>query len=224
MPESLKKEHRRAFDLKRANPLGSFIHLKKYPTLIGLVLAIFLLYTGSHAIQSNWAYFTMYRFDWDEKMVGISLGVIGLLVALVQGLLIRWVNPKLGNRKSIYVGMALYAIGMFLFAVATEGWMLFIFLIVYCLGGIAGPALQAIITLQVPDNEQGEIQGTLTSLMSASAIVGPPLMTGIFYYFTKEEAPFTMAGAPFVLGGFLMLLSAYLAFYSLRGKRSNTKI
>jgi len=224
LPESLKKEHRRAFDLKRANPLGSFIHLKKYPTLIGLVLAIFLLYTGSHAIQSNWAYFTMYRFDWDEKMVGISLGVIGLLVALVQGLLIRWVNPKLGNRKSIYVGMALYAIGMFLFAVATEGWMLFIFLIVYCLGGIAGPALQAIITLQVPDNEQGEIQGTLTSLMSASAIVGPPLMTGIFYYFTKEEAPFTMAGAPFVLGGFLMLLSAYLAFHSLRRKRSNTKI
>ena len=120
--------------------------------------------------------------------------------------------------------MALYAIGMFLFAVATEGWMLFIFLIVYCLGGIAGPALQAIITLQVPDNEQGEIQGTLTSLMSASAIVGPPLMTGIFYYFTKEEAPFTMAGAPFVLGGFLMLLSAYLAFHSLRRKRSNTKI
>ncbi len=220
LPESLKKENRRAFDLKRANPLGSFIHLKKYPTLIGLVLAIFLLYTGSHAIQSNWAYFTMYRFDWDEKMVGISLGVIGLLVALVQGLLIRWVNPRLGNRKSIYVGMALYALGMFLFAVATQGWMLFIFLVVYCLGGIAGPALQAIITLQVPDNEQGEIQGTLTSLMSASAIVGPPLMTGIFYYFTKEEAPFTMAGAPFILGGFLMLVSAFLAFHSFRAKRS----
>lgn len=218
LPESLNKENRRPFDIKRANPLGSFLHLKKYPTLIGLVLAIFLLYTGSHAIQSNWAYFTMYQFEWDEKMVGISLGVIGLLVALVQGLLIRWVNPKLGNVKSIYIGMALYAVGMFLFAAATEAWMLFIFLIVYCLGGIAGPALQAIITLQVPQNEQGEIQGTLTSLMSASAIVGPPLMTGIFYYFTQDEAPLKLAGAPFILGGFLMLFSAFLAFKSLSKK------
>ncbi len=218
LPESLTKKNRRNFDIKRANPLGSFLHLKKYPTLIGLVIAIFLLYTGSHAIQSNWAYFTMYQFDWDEKMVGFSLGVIGLLVALVQGVLIRWANPRLGNERSIYIGMTLYAIGMFLFAFATQSWMLFIFLIPYCLGGIAGPALQAIISLQVPASEQGEIQGTLTSLMSASAIVGPPVMTGIFYYFTNKEAPLVFGGAPFVLGGILMLLSAFLAFSSLKKK------
>ena len=221
LPESLSKENRRAFNIKRANPLGSFLHLKKYPKLIGLVLAIFLLYTGSHAIQSNWSYFTMYQFDWDEKMVGYSLGVIGLLVALVQGVLIRWVNPRLGNEKSIYIGMALYAIGMFLFAFATQSWMLFVFLIPYCLGGIAGPALQAIISLQVPSTEQGEIQGTLTSLMSASAIVGPPVMTGIFYYFTHKDAPFEFGGAPFVLGGILMLFSAFLAFKALRNKKRN---
>ena len=220
LPESLSKENRRNFDIKRANPLGSFLHLKRYPSLIALVLAIFLLYTGSHAIQSNWAYFTMYQFDWDEKMVGISLGVIGLLVALVQGLLIRWVNPKLGNEKSIYIGMALYAVGMFMFAFATQSWMMFVFLIPYCLGGIAGPALQAIISLKVPASEQGEIQGTLTSLMSASAIVGPPVMTGIFYYFTNKDAPFIFGGAPFVLGGVLMLISAFLAFNSLRKNAS----
>ena len=216
LPESLSKENRRAFDIKRANPIGSFLHLKKYPKLIGLVLAVFILYTASHAIQSNWSYFTMYQFDWDEKMVGISLGVIGLLVGLVQGVLIRWVNPRLGNEKSIYVGMALYAIGMLLFAFATESWMLFVFLIPYCLGGIAGPAFQAIISLQVPATEQGEIQGTLTSVMSASAIVGPPIMTGIFYYFTTDEAPFIFSGAPFVLAGFLMVVSSILAYYSLR--------
>lgn len=221
LPESLTKENRRAFNIKRANPLGSFLHLKKYPTLVGLVLAIFLLYTGSHAIQSNWAYFTMYQFDWDEKMVGFSLGVIGLLVALVQGVLIRWVNPKLGNEKSIYIGMGLYAIGMFLFAFATQSWMLFVFLIPYCLGGIAGPALQAIISLQVPSTEQGEIQGTLTSLMSASAIVGPPVMTGIFYYFTNKNTPFAFGGAPFILGGILMILSTLLAYNSLRKKSKN---
>ena len=216
LPESLSKDNRRAFSLKRANPIGAFLNLKKYPKLIGLVVSIFLLYTASHAVHSNWSYFTMYKFNWDEKMVGISLGAIGLLVGIVQGGLIRVINPKLGNEKSIYVGMALYTVGMFLFATATESWMMVAFLIPYCLGGIAGPALQAVISSQVPANEQGEIQGTLSSLMSASAIVGPPMMSTVFYYFTHKEAPFQFAGAPFVLGGILMFLSTIIAYFSFK--------
>jgi MFS transporter, DHA1 family, tetracycline resistance protein len=216
LPESLTIENRRKFDIKRANPVGAFINLKKYPSLIGLIIAIFILYVASHAVQGNWSYFTMYKFGWTEKMVGISLGVIGLLVGIVQGVLIRWINPKLGNQKSIYIGMGLYALGMFLFAMASEGWMMFVFLIPYCLGGIAGPALQSVVSSQVPANEQGEIQGTMTSLMSASAIVGPPLMTSVFYYFTHKEAPFQFAGAPFVLAGILMFISALIAYFSFR--------
>jgi DHA1 family tetracycline resistance protein-like MFS transporter len=218
LPESLSKDNRRAFSLKRANPIGAFLNLKKYPQLIGLVISIFLLYTASHAVHSNWSYFTMYKFNWDEKMVGISLGAIGLLVGIVQGGLIRVINPKLGNEKSIYVGMSLYTVGMFLFATATQSWMMFAFLIPYCLGGIAGPAMQAVISSQVPANEQGEIQGTLSSLMSASSIVGPPMMSTVFYYFTHKEAPFQFAGAPFVLGGILMFLSTIIAYYSFRNK------
>ena len=218
LPESLSEDNRREFSLKRANPIGAFLNLKKYPQLIGLVISIFLLYTASHAVHSNWSYFTMYKFNWDEKMVGISLGAIGLLVGIVQGGLIRWINPKLGNEKSIYVGMALYSIGMFLFATATESWMMFAFLIPYCLGGIAGPAMQAVISSQVPANEQGEIQGTLSSLMSASAIVGPPMMSTVFYYFTHKDAPFQFAGAPFILGGVLMLLSTIIAYFSFKKK------
>ncbi|ANO47135.1 major facilitator superfamily (MFS) permease [Flavobacterium columnare] len=216
LPESLSKKHRRAFDWTRANPIGAFISLKKYPKLIGLTLAVFLLHTASHAVQSNWSYFTMYQFHWDETMIGLSLGVIGLLVALVQGGLIRWINPKLGNVKSIYVGMALYTIGMFLFGFASQSWMMFAFLIPYCLGGIAGPALQAVIAGQVPANEQGEIQGTLTSLISASAIIGPPIMSSVFYYFTQESNAHSFAGAPFILGGFGMLLSTLMAYVSLK--------
>jgi len=216
LPESLPKEKRSVLNLKKANPIGSFLHLKKYPKLIGLASSMFLLYVASHAIQSNWSFFMMYKFNWDEKMVGISLGVIGLLVALVQGVLIRWVNPWLGNEKSIYVGFFLYSLGMLLFTFANQSWMMFIFLIPYCLGGIAGPALQAVISIQVPETEQGKIQGTLTSLMSASAIVGPPLMTGIFYYFTKEQTPFEFAGAPFLLASILMTISAMMAYYSFR--------
>ena len=216
LPESLSKENRRAFEWKRANPITAFLRLKKYPSLIGLIIAIFLLYVGSHAVHSNWSFYTMYRFNWNEKMVGISLGVVGLLVGLVQGGLIRWTSPRLGNEKSIYIGLSLYTIGMLLFAFATESWMLFVFLIPYCLGGIAGPALQATVSAKVPANEQGEIQGTMASLMSASAIVGPPMMTNTFYFFTHKEAPFQLPGAPFILGSLLMLLSTVIAYYSLK--------
>ena len=216
LPESLPKEKRRAFDIKRANPIGNFLKLKKQPQLIYLILAMFIMYTASHAMHSNWSYFTMYEFDWDEKMVGLSLGMVGLMVALVQGVLIRWVNPKLGNKKSVYVGFTLYTIGLLLFAFASEGWMMFAFLIPYCLGGIAGPALQAIIANQVKDNEQGEIQGTLASVMSASAIAGPPLITGVFYFFTSEKAPFIFGGAPFVLASALTLISLFIAYFSLK--------
>lgn len=216
LPESLSKENRRTFEWKRSNPVGAFLHLKKYPNLIGLIIAIFILYVGSHAVQSNWSFFTMYRFNWDEKMVGISLGVIGLLVGIVQGGLIRWINPKIGNVKSIYFGLMLYTLGMFLFAFATESWMMFAFLVPYCLGGISGPALQAVVSENVSPSEQGEIQGTLTSLMSASSIIGPPMMSSVFYFFTHEDAPIIFPGAPFVLGGILMFVSTILAYKTLR--------
>ncbi len=219
LPESLSVDNRRNFNLKRANPIGAFMNIRKRPSLYGLLFSLFLVYIASHAIQGNWSYFTMYKFHWDEKMVGISLGVIGLLVGLVQGVLIRWINPILGNEKSIYVGLALYTLGLSLFAMATESWMVFLFLVPYCLGGIAGPAMQAVISSKVDASEQGEIQGTLSSLMSASTIIGPPLMSSVFYYFTHNDAPFKFAGAPFVLGASLMLISTIIAFFSFRKNR-----
>jgi len=218
LPESLAEENRRNFNLKRANPIGVFVNIRKRPALYGLMISLFLVYVASHSIQGNWSYFTMYQFHWDEKMVGVSLGVIGLLVGLVQGVLIRWINPKLGNEKSIYVGLLLYMVGLLLFSIATESWMVFVFLIPYCLGGIAGPAMQAVISSKVDATEQGEIQGTLSSLMSVSTIIGPLLMTNVFHYFTNDNAPFKFAGAPFVLGATLMLFSATIAYFSFKKK------
>ena len=151
-------------------------------------------------------------------MIGISLGIVGLLVGGVQGGLVRVVNPRIGNEKSIYVGLGLYALGLLLFAFATEGWMMFVFLIPYCLGGIAGPALQSIISGHVPPNEQGELQGALTSLMSATSIIGPPLMTNLFAYFTHKEAPVYFPGAAFFLGAVLMMASTYYAYKALHTK------
>lgn len=220
LPESLDPAHRRPFEWRRANPVGSLLHLKKYPALSGLIVALVLVYLAAHAIQSNWSFFTMYKFKWTEKLVGISLGVVGLLVGIVQGGLIRVINPRLGNEKSIYLGLALYALGMFLFAFASQSWMMFAILIPYCLGGIAGPALQSIISGHVAPSEQGELQGALTSLMSATSIVGPPLMTNLFYYFTHKDAPVQFPGAPFLLGGILLLASALVAYNALKHERA----
>ena len=221
LPESLDKKNRRAFDWRRANPIGSLKLLRKHPEISGLVISLILIYIASHAVQSNWSFYTMFRFNWDERMVGISLGVVGLLVGLVQGLLIRWINPLIGDRKSIYYGLLLYGIGMLLFAFATEGWMMFVFLIPYCLGGICGPALQSIITKNIPSNEQGELQGALTSLMSATSIIGPPLMTNLFYYFTHKAAPFQFPGAPFFLAFLLFIASIYFVYINFSKKKKS---
>ena len=219
LPESLDKAHRRPFSWKRANPLGSLMQLKKYPSLGGLVGSLILVYIAAHAVQSTWTFINIEKFKWSESMIGYSLGMVGLLVAIVQGGLIRFINPKLGNERSVYIGLALYALGLLLFAFASQTWMMFAFLIPYCLGGIAGPALQSIISGAVPSNEQGELQGALTSLMSATSIIGPLVMTNLFAYFTKADAPVHFAGAPFLLGAVLMLGSAVIAYLTLKSRR-----
>ncbi len=222
LPESLSKENRRNFDWKKANPINTFITLSKYKKIAGLLFAFIFLYLGSHAVQSNWSYFTMFRFSWSKSMVGYSLAAVGVLVGLVQGLLIKYINPRLGNEKSVYVGFGLYALGMFLFAFASQSWMMFAFLIPYCLGGISGPALQAIMSSEVPATHQGELQGGLTSLMSATSIIGPVMMTGLFAYTTKADSPVYFPGAPFILGGILMLISSLITYWDLHWRHRNS--
>jgi len=215
LPESLPVENRRPFDWKRANPIGSLRQLQRYPVILGMVGSLVLIYIAGHATQSTWTYFTMYRFGWNEAWVGYSLGAIGILTGLVQGVLIRYINPRLGATRSVVLGLSLYALGLLLFAFAGQGWMMFVFLVPYCLGGIAGPALQGIMSGQVPANEQGELQGALTSLVSVTAIIGPPLMTGLFSYFTGPKAPVHFPGAAFLAAAILAVLSGILAARSL---------
>ena len=216
LPESLSLENRRKFDWKRSNPLSSIKQLKKYPAVSGLVISYFLIYLATNSVQSTWSFFTIQQFNWNPKMIGISLGLVGLLVGIVQGGLIRIINPLLGSKRSVYVGMALYTIGLILFSFASQSWMMFVFLVPYCLGGICGPALQSIISGQVPSNQQGELQGGLTSIMSLTSIIGPVVMTSLFSYFTSPTAPFHFAGASFFLGSILMALGLYFAYKTLR--------
>lgn len=212
LPESLDKEHRRAFEWKKANPFGSLRFLRKAKSISGLALCYFLIYLAAMAVQGNWNYFTMYRFHWTADLVGYSLGAVGLMVGLVQAVLTRKINPWLGNEKSIYTGLFLYSLGLTLFAFATESWMMFAFLVPYCLGGIAGPALQSTMSSHVARNEQGALQGALTSLMSLTTIIGPLIMNNLFKYFTTSKAPFYFPGVSFLLGAIFMLLSLLVVF------------
>lgn len=214
LPESLKKENRREFDWKRANPIGSLKNLGRYPTLLGLVGALFCLQIAGQTHPSTWSYFTMKEFGWNSDQVGYSLGFVGLMVAIVQGGLNRVINPKIGDRKSVIIGLIFYGLGFVLFSLATKGWMMYIFMIPFGLGGIAGPALQSMITKQVAPNEQGELQGGITSLQSVTTIVGPLVASNLFAYYSDGKDHFQFPGAAFLMAGILTFLSLFIALKS----------
>lgn len=216
LPESLKEENKRAFDWRRANPVGTLKNIARYPVVAGLFSALAFVYVAAHAVQSNWSYYTIEKFNWSETQIGISLGVVGFVFGLVQGVLIRIIIPKLGQQRSVYVGLAFNAMGLFLYAISSQSWMMYAVTVVYCLGGIAGPALQGVMSTIVPPNEQGELQGAFASLLSLTSIIGPLLMNSIFYYFTHSDAPTYFPGAAMLLGSVLTVVSTLLARRTLK--------
>lgn len=213
LPESLTSQKRRSFELNRANPFGALKIISNF-SAAGLFLVFFLIYLSHHATQSTWTYYTMFKFGWDEAMVGISLGVVGICVAVVQGGLTRWCIPKMGLTNAVYLGIGAYIIGFLGFSWAPNGKIMLAMIMPYALGGFAGPSLQGIISNQVPANMQGELQGVLTSLISFSAIIGPPVMTQSFSYFSTSGALY-IPGAPFILGALLSIVALIIGVKTL---------
>lgn len=218
VPESLSKENRRAFDIKRANPLGTFINLKRYPEIVLLVTGLLILFIAGKTIETIWGYYNIKKFNWSEAEIGYSLAFVGVLVSIVQGGLIRWAIPKFGQIRSIYIGIFFYTGGLILFAFAGSSWMMYMALIPYCLGGLTGPSIQGIISNKVPANEQGEIQGVFTALMSISSIISPLIMTNLFYFFSRDNAPVYFPGASFLLSALLCVIATLVIYAGLRSK------
>jgi DHA1 family tetracycline resistance protein-like MFS transporter len=216
VPESLPASQRRPFEWARANAVASLLRLANYPKILGLVVALVLLYLAGSATQSVWTFYGVLKFKWDETMIGYSLGAVGVGALVVQGGLVRVLIPKLGTARAITVGLLFYITGFVLYAFASQGWMMFAITGIYCLGGLAGPALQGSISGQVPANEQGELQGALTSLISATGVVGPLVMTSLFAHFTQPNAPVYFPGMPFLAGAGLTLLALLVAAGPLR--------
>jgi DHA1 family tetracycline resistance protein-like MFS transporter len=219
LPESLSIKNRRRFEWKRANPVGSLLRLRNYSMSVStLITAYTMVYIGQKAIESTLPFYLIEKFKW--KLPSISaLGIfIGLLIAGIQGGLVRWVIPKFGLRKNIMAGIAFYGIGLILIAFNNVGWLMYVYMIPYCLGGIGGTALQGFISEHVSPREQGELQGALTSLVSITTIIGPLLMTSLFHHFTSKESSIYFPGAPFLMGAILMLVSIALTIRSFKKK------
>lgn len=218
VPESLTKENRRSFSWRNANPIGVFKHMKRYPQIYALLSCIILINLAAHAVQSTWSYYTMEKFAWDEKMVGISLGFIGILLTIVQAGLLRIIIPKLGLSKSILIGLFLLTVALPLIGLVSSSGMLFAASVLYVCGGIGGPALQSLISNLTPHNEQGQIQGGIASVISLTAIFGPLMMSNLFAFFTKDNTSIYLPGAPFIMGGILTLAAFFIAYIYFRQK------
>ncbi|WP_345955446.1 TCR/Tet family MFS transporter [Mucilaginibacter sp. PAMB04168] len=222
LPESLSVENRRPFDWSRANPIGALKRLTMYPAIAGLISAFSLVYIASKAVESVLAFFLVEKFKWSMSSIS-SLGIfIGVLLIAIQGGLIRIIIPKLGQQRSIVFGLLFYAIGLALIAFANQGWLMYVYMIPYCLGGISGPALQGLITSKVEPNEQGELQGGLNSLLSITTVIGPLLMSSLFAHFTNPKtSSIYFPGAPYLLGAILMLISTVIAIRSFKRTNAN---
>jgi len=216
LPESLDKEHRRKFEWKRANPIGSIRQLGKYSTLASLAGAFTLLYIAQKAVEYQLSFFVYERFNWSMTSVGFLGIFIGVLLIGIQGGLIRYLIPLWGLKKNIIIGLISYGVGLTLIAFASKGWLVYVYMIPYCFGGISGPALQGLISSKFAQNEQGELQGGLKLLDSLSLVVGPLVMGYTFKFFTVKGSSIYFAGAPYILGALLVLISIIMVVRSLK--------
>lgn len=217
LPESLPPERRSRLTLARANPVGAFVGLGRYPLVAGLAGAMFLLNLAMFGLHMTWVLYTKHRFDWSPMYVGFSLFCVGLGAVIVQAGLVRKIVPRLGERRSLLIGLCIGIFAYVGYGAATQGWMIYIIIAFASLGGIAQPAAQAIITKTVRPYEQGEVQGALTSLQCIAQIVGPLMATRAFGYFISDQAPIYLPGASFFLGAVFSALGTAVAAWATKG-------
>lgn len=222
LPESHAKENRRPFDWTKANPFASLSQLGKYPVVLGLTATIALERLAHDSLPATWVLYTTYRFHWTEFDNGLSLALVGIVFAIVQGGLTGRIVYWLGERNAIICGLTLGSLTFLAYGLSTQGWMLYVAIIFGSLGGIAGPAIQSLITKMVSATEQGAVQGIIASIQSIVAILGPLMATNLFGFFTSPATPIHLPGAAFLASSLLVSIAALLAACSARSVSAAT--
>jgi len=210
LPESLPPEKRRPFSFAIANPFGTLGLLAKHPGVLGLAMALMLWMLGHQVLPSVWTYYTMLRFQWDQRTVGLSLAAAGISMIVVQGTLTRLIIPKLGERRAATMGFAFGAAGYLVYALAPEGWMMFLGIVVSAPAGLVYPSVNGLMSRSAGADEQGALQGAIGSLYGLTEIAGPIVMTQLFAIFSSRDAPFPFPGAPFALSAILTIAALWL--------------
>jgi MFS transporter, DHA1 family, tetracycline resistance protein len=213
LPESLKKEHRSNFSWAKANPASSILNLRNYPLVANLAFAFLFITLAQGGLQTVWVLYTGYRFGWGEMTNGLSLGLVGITAAIVQGGLVRPIIKTLGERRTILMSLGISVISFMLYGLAAKGWMMLATIVLGALAGVSQPAIQGLVAGSIEPNEQGKVQGSLTSLFSLTSIFAPLIFaSGLFSYFTSAQAPLRLPGAPFFLGALFNLISLFIVF------------
>ncbi|PXW68966.1 DHA1 family tetracycline resistance protein-like MFS transporter [Loktanella sp. PT4BL] len=205
LPESVTDRIRRPFEWRRANPLGAFRNIGGLPGVKRLLLISFVYTIAFFVYPGVWAYFGAERFGWGPGMIGLSLGIFGIGIAVVQGLLIRPILNRIGERKAVILGLSVDVLAFVALGFVTNGWVALALTPLTALGSIAGPALQGIMSRTAADNQQGELQGTVSSINAVATIVAPLMVTQTFWFFTDGHGPVYAPGAPFILSAILTI-------------------
>jgi len=206
LPESLKEENRRAFSLKSANPFSSLLRAFKMKGLQGFLLVMTLLSLADFTYPAIWAYWGTQAMGWNESMIGLTLAYYGIGTAIVQGGLIRWIIPAIGEPKTIIIGLVTSALSFFLFSMASATWMILIIIPISCISHVAGAALTGMMTRLVSDSEQGELQGVLGAIGAVTSIISALIMTAIFFRLADGEGVY-FPGGPYLVAGILVVIS-----------------
>ena len=212
LPESLPREHRRRFRFRDANPIGAFLFIGRYGAVAALMAVFAFTQLAERALESTWVLFTDFSFGWGPSEVGVSLAVIGVLMVFTEGVLVRILVPRLGESRMLYIGLVMGGLCMVALAFSTQAWMAYAAISLYVVGwGVVGPAARAMASRSVGRDEQGVLQGAISSLTTATGVIGPPIAAGLFGYFVGPNTAVVFAGAPYILGALLFVVSLLLA-------------
>jgi MFS transporter, DHA1 family, tetracycline resistance protein len=215
--ETVTERIRRPFQWRRANPFGAIRALVRLGGVGALIWVWFLYHFATVVYPAIWAYFTAERFGWSPRLIGLSLAVYGLSLAVAQGTLVRPAIRAFGDARTVLLGLLIQIASLVTLGFITSGNLLLTLIPVTAIGAIGLPALQGILSRAVPDNAQGELQGVLTSLTAIAMVVAPLVMTQSFARFTRADASPYLPGAPFLLAAAIMALAAVI--YQTRGRR-----
>lgn len=217
--ETVTDKTRRPLELRRMNPFIALKNISHFPGIKTLLIIVFINQISFVVYPSVWPFYTRERYGWDAFDIGISLAVFGIAIAIVQGYIIRFIIPIIGEWRAVLFGLIMSCFELFFMGLATQGWMIYCIIIFTSIGFIMTPALSAIVSQKVPNNTQGELQGVLTGINAIASIISPILMTKTFSYFTTENAPVYLPAFPFYLATILSCISLILFFYTMRSNR-----